>query len=511
MKRKKSASILKKFLLFNLLVFSILGLFTILYLQAIQPNLVKQRTLNHLLIIENTSDHLNRLNVIFDNENIKLFLLSTRFLFQGLDRVQFYNYKGNIIGDTNILDLDQGVFSKTDLIIQENMDNNYKQNEKQIKKTLDIKNLKNQDLIKNNIMSKFQKYPLVVENKINENYFVSTLDAVNINGKQVGYIIVSEQANDILFAVDERKNFIIRTVLAVALVILIFSLFLNKYILKPIKFLVMFTESIKAKADKPINVKNLFVREDEIGKLTQSIDEMTSDLQQRTNRAETFSTDLAHEIRNPLASLKGASELLDKTHDQQEREKLLKIINHDVERIERLITDYSQMLKDEAALSREKMSKIDLNEIILNIVDDFKQNLNNQNKKIEIDVVYKSTKRKKLFIFGIENRLEQVFANLLDNSISFSKNNNKIEIEINETTNNFVILVKDEGPGFSETSTQKIFKRFYSNRPTKFGKHSGLGLNIVKNIVELHKGKIFASNRDDFKGAKIELLLPKFG
>ncbi|MDB9784126.1 HAMP domain-containing histidine kinase [Pelagibacteraceae bacterium] len=511
MKRKKSASILKKFLLFNLLVFSILGLFTILYLQAIQPNLVKQRTLNHLLIIENTSDHLNRLNVIFDNENIKLFLLSTRFLFQGLDRVQFYNYKGNIIGDTNILDLDQGVFSKTDLIIQENMDNNYKQNEKQIKKTLDVKNLKNQDLIKNNIMSKFQKYPLVVENKINENYFVSTLDAVNINGKQVGYIIVSEQANDILFAVDERKNFIIRTVLAVALVILIFSLFLNKYILKPIKFLVMFTESIKAKADKPINVKNLFVREDEIGKLTQSIDEMTSDLQQRTNRAETFSTDLAHEIRNPLASLKGASELLDKTHDQQEREKLLKIINHDVERIERLITDYSQMLKDEAALSREKMSKIDLNEIILNIVDDFKQNLNNQNKKIEIDVVYKSTKRKKLFIFGIENRLEQVFANLLDNSISFSKNNNKIEIEINETTNNFVILVKDEGPGFSETSTQKIFKRFYSNRPTKFGKHSGLGLNIVKNIVELHKGKIFASNRDDFKGAKIELLLPKFG
>ena len=511
MKRKKSASILKKFLLFNLLVFSILGLFTILYLQAIQPNLVKQRTLNHLLIIENTSDHLNRLNVIFDNENIKLFLLSTRFLFQGLDRVQFYNYKGNIIGDTNILDLDQGVFSKTDLIIQENMDNNYKQNEKQIKKTLDVKNLKNQDLIKNNIMSKFQKYPLVDENKINENYFVSTLDAVNINGKQVGYIIVSEQANDILFAVDERKNFIIRTVLAVALVILIFSLFLNKYILKPIKFLVMFTESIKAKADKPINVKNLFVREDEIGKLTQSIDEMTSDLQQRTNRAETFSTDLAHEIRNPLASLKGASELLDKTHDQQEREKLLKIINHDVERIERLITDYSQMLKDEAALSREKMSKIDLNEIILNIVDDFKQNLNNQNKKIEIDVVYKSTKRKKLFIFGIENRLEQVFANLLDNSISFSKNNNKIEIEINETTNNFVILVKDEGPGFSETSTQKIFKRFYSNRPTKFGKHSGLGLNIVKNIVELHKGKIFASNRDDFKGAKIELLLPKFG
>ena len=511
MKRKKSVSILKKFLLFNLSVFSILGLFTILYLKAVQPNLIKQRTANHLVIIENTSNHLNRLNVIFDKENINFFLLSTRFLFQGLDRVQFYNFKGNIIGDTNILDLDQGVFSKTDLIIQEDMDKGNRKTEKQLKKTFNAKKLKTQNLIKSNILSKFQKYRLVVENKINDNYFVSTLDAVNINGKQVGYIIVSEQANDILFAVSERKNFIIRTVLAVALVILIFSLFLNKYILKPIKFLVMFTESIKAKADKPINVRNLFVREDEIGKLTQSIDEMTSDLQKRTNRAETFSTDLAHEIRNPLASLKGASELLDKTHDQQEREKLLKIVNHDVERIERLITDYSQMLKDEAALSREKMSKVDLNEIILNIVDDFKQNLNSQNKKIEINVIYKRTKNKKLFIFGIENRLEQVFANLLDNSISFSNNNNKIEIEINETSNNFVILVKDEGPGFTETSTQKIFKRFYSNRPTKFGKHSGLGLNIVKNIVELHKGRISASNRADVKGAKIEVLLPKSG
>ena len=113
-----------------------------------------------------------------------------------------------------------------------------------------------------------------------------------------------------------------------------------------------------------------------------SIDEMTKELQHRTNRAETFSNDLAHEIRNPLASLKSASELLDKTTEKNESEKLLKIINHDVERIERLITDYSQMLKDEASLSREKMSKINLMEVIDNVVEDFKQDLSNQNKKI---------------------------------------------------------------------------------------------------------------------------------
>jgi len=237
---------------------------------------------------------------------------------------------------------------------------------------------------------------------------------------------------------------------------------------------------------------------------------MTKELQNRTNRAETFSNDLAHEIRNPLASLKSASELLDKTTEKAESEKLLKIINHDVERIERLITDYSQMLKDEASLSREKMSKINLIEVINNVVEDFKQDLNNQNKNIEIKIKEKINSKNGKFILGIENRLEQVIANLLDNSISFSQENQKIEIIIEETTKNLVMKVKDEGPGFSETSPQKIFKRFYSNRPKSFGKHSGLGLNIVKNIVELHKGTIAASNRLNAKGAQVEVLLPKF-
>ena len=152
---------------------------------------------------------------------------------------------------------------------------------------------------------------------------------------------MSEQANEIITAVKERKAFIVRTMIAVAIVILIFSLFLNKYILKPISLLVKFSEAIKKKSNQNIDIKKVFVRDDEIGKLTVSIDEMTKELQQRTNRAETFSNDLAHEIRNPLASLKSASELLDKTTEKNESEKLLKIINHDVERIERLITDYS--------------------------------------------------------------------------------------------------------------------------------------------------------------------------
>ena len=505
MKVKKTASILKKFLLFNLTTFSILGLFTIFYLKAIQPNLVKERATDHRIIINNTLDHLKRLNVEYSSEGIRTFLLSTRFLFQSLDRVQFYNSTGELIGDTNILDLDQSVFSRSEIIIEETIDGKQSNQFNSI-----VSNEENKNFLGKNLLENYENEPLTISEVDKNNFYVKTLSKINLGENDIGYILVSEQANEIVNAVTERKDFIIRTVIAVALVILIFSMFLNKYILKPIGLLVKYSDSIKKKSNENINIKKVFVRDDEIGKLTMSIDEMTKELQHRTNKAETFSNDLAHEIRNPLASLKSASELLDKTTEKNESEKLLKIINHDVERIERLITDYSQMLKDEASLSREKMTKINLLEVINNVVEDFKQDLSNQNKKIVIKINEKISSKNGKFILGIENRLEQVIANLLDNSISFSQDNQKIEISIEETTKNLVMKIKDEGPGFSETSPQKIFKRFYSNRPKNFGKHSGLGLNIVKNIVELHKGTIAASNRLNTKGAQVEVLLPKF-
>ena len=504
MKQKKSASILKKFLIINFTVFSILGLFTIIYLEAIQPNLVKERSDNHIIVINNTKDNLERLNIKYTKEGVRDFLLSTRFLFQSLDRVQFYDLSGNLIGDTNILDLDQSVFTGSDIIFEEAL------GEEKIKPDIQERlEEEEMDEIKDIIKNKYNDEIMTVTNDEKNNFFVSTLSKIKFQNNDIGYIVVSEQANDIITAVKERKAFIIRTMIAVVIVILIFSLFLNKYILKPIGLLVKYSDGIKKKSNQTIDINKVFIRNDEIGKLTQSIDEMTKELQHRTNRAETFSNDLAHEIRNPLASLKSASELLDKTTGKNEEEKLLKIINHDVERIERLITDYTQMLKDEASLSREKMSKINLVEIVNSVVEDFNQDLINQNKKIEISVINKIKSKNGHFIFGISNRLEQVIANLLDNSISFSKDNQIIEIGLEETSSNLLVTVKDEGPGFAETSPQKIFKRFYSNRPGSFGKHSGLGLNIVKNIVQLHKGTIAASNRINTKGAQVEVLLPK--
>ncbi len=505
MKQKKSASILKKFLLFNFTVFSVLGLFTIIYLEAIQPTLVNKRSNNHKIVINNTKENLERLKIEYTKEGIRKFLLSTRFLFQSLDRVQFYDLSGNLIGDTNILDLDQSVFTRSDIIFEETLDGD------KITPEIEERLEKEQkDEIREIIINKYNDEIMTLIDDEKNNFFVSTLSKIRFQENDVGYIVVSEQANDIITAVKERKAFIVRTMIAVAIVILIFSLFLNKYILKPIGLLVKFSDAIKKKSNHNLDIKKVFIRNDEIGKLTQSIDEMTKELQQRTNRAETFSNDLAHEIRNPLASLKSASELLDKTTEKNESDKLLKIINHDVERIERLITDYSQMLKDEASLSREKMSKINLIEIINSVADDFKQDLVNQNKKIEIVVSDGTTTKSGHYILGISNRMEQVVANLLDNSISFSQINQKIEIRLEETATNLLMTIKDEGPGFLETSPQKIFKRFYSNRPKSFGKHSGLGLNIVKNIVELHKGTIAASNRLNTNGAQVEVLLPKF-
>ena len=177
-----------------------------------------------------------------------------------------------------------------------------------------------------------------------------------------------------------------------------------------------------------------------------------------------------------------------------------------MQRIERLITDYSQMLKDEVALSKEKMKKIDIEPIIQSVVDDYN---NIQTVKKNIKIHYENDGNEKYIINGIENRIEQIIANLLDNSISFSKEGQNIFVNISNSLDRMIIVkITDEGQGFKEIDTSKIFKRFYSNRPDKFGEHSGLGLNIVKNLVDLHDGQILASNRLDADGAMVEIKFP---
>ena len=174
---------------------------------------------------------------------------------------------------------------------------------------------------------------------------------------------ISENANDVKTAINERKNFIIRTEAVVAIVIIIFSFVLNRYFLKPIKNLVTYTKIVKEKGKEKSNIESIKKRNDELGVLSKSLDEMTNELNKRISTAENYSTDLLHEIRNPLASLRSASDIISETDNKEQRNKLIGIVSHDVERIERLITDYSQMLKDEAAISSERMIKIDIEKI----------------------------------------------------------------------------------------------------------------------------------------------------
>jgi len=505
-----SSSILKKFLVFNFIVFLVLSIFTFLYLGEIQPNLVNNKSKQHDKIINNTSNHINRLNVEFNKKGIIEFLLSTRFLFQNLDRVQLYNLSSELLADTDTLDLAQDIFIPSENV-QETSINKLEENLSMSEELTSKKAItfNTENYVKEYALQKKFDNKLTIQETINNNFYVITINTIKINGKNKGYIVVSEIANDILVAVEERKNFILRSVFLVALVILIFSVFLNKYILKPIRSLVLYTKAIKEKDVKIKKHEKYLLRKDEVGQLSRSLNEMTEDLYKRINVAETFSSDLAHEIRNPLTSLKGASEVLENTLDNEKRKKLIKVISHDVERIERLITDYSQMLKDEASLSRAKMKKIDLLSVINSVTEDFNNDLLNLNKNIKINVDNSKLNGSKLSVLGVESKLEQIVANLLDNAVSFSPSNSNVTVVCNTKKKNAQLIIEDEGPGFNEKNIDKVFNRFYSNRPEKFGEHSGLGLNIVKNIIELHGGSIKASNQTGNKrGARIEVLLP---
>ena len=424
----KNFSILKKFLFINLIVFIVIGILTIVYLNFSKPNLIYKKTSNHIAVINNTTDHIKRLKINFNKEDLRRFLFSTGFLFQSLDRVIFLDTEYNVIADTDTLDLDPRSFSqRTDQIEFDNINTDIEKASSNNKKN-DQKNLS--DITRDYFNSKEYGKPFTYTEEYYDQFILNTLKNFIIGDENVGYILVAERANDIKTAIDERKNFVIRTAILVTLVIFVFSFVLNRYFLKPIKNLVDYTKIIKDKSEKKTNIQNLKKRGDELGVLSSSLDDMTHELQKRADSAENFSTDLVHEIRNPLASLKSASEIISETDDKNQRDKLVKILSHDVERIERLITDYSQMLKDEVAITKEQMKKIDLRPIVTSVVDDFNSiYMNKRGIKISLNSNHNGNK---IEIMGIENRIEQILANLLENSISFSEDNKKIIVKLSK-------------------------------------------------------------------------------
>ena len=498
-------SLLAKFLFINLFFFSILTLATYSYLQSIEPELVNNKKKEHSKLIKNIALNIELQRTPLKRDNLKSFLANYKYLLPNINQIRIYDLKKQIITDVHSLDINAKPFYKLPEVqerkltadnIPDTSDLTTQQEEKLLNKIIsDNLNILGSDKV------------LTFSKKIKENFIVVSLSSLVLNNENKGFIVITEDSNDIQNAVIERKNFVIRTALSVAAIILIFSIFLNANIIKPIRILGRYTSS--ASSDHPDNkiINRINLRPDEIGNLSRSLSGMTNNLYKRIEFAERFASDLTHEIRNPLASLKAASELLPNAKDSEKKNRLLGILNDDVVRIERLITDYSNMLKGEALEAKLQLTKFDLIKLINKVAEEYQQVINNTKKNISIEI--NNLIKKKTFIIGFESRIQQVISNILENSISFSPEKSILKIKIERVKNDAKIIITDEGPGFNESNIGKVFERFYSNRPKEmFGQHSGLGLNIVKNIVESHKGHIKAYNLDGSRGAAIEIDLP---
>ena len=498
-------SLLAKFLFINLFFFSILTLATYSYLQSIEPELVNNKKKEHSKLIKNIALNMELQRTPYKRDNLKSFLANYKYLLPNINQIRIYDSKKQIIADVHSLDINAKPFYKVPEVqekklttdnIPDTSDLTTQQEEKLLNKIIsDNLNILGSDKV------------LTFSKKIKENFIVVSLSSLVLNNENKGFIVITEDSNDIQNAVIERKNFVIRTALSVAAIILIFSIFLNANIIKPIRILGRYTSS--ASSDHPDNkiINRINLRPDEIGNLSRSLSGMTNNLYKRIEFAERFASDLTHEIRNPLASLKAASELLPNAKDSEKKNRLLGILNDDVVRIERLITDYSNMLKGEALEAKLQLTKFDLIKLINKVAEEYQQVINNTKKNISIEI--NNLIKKKTFIIGFESRIQQVISNILENSISFSPEKSILKIKIERVKNDAKIIITDEGPGFNESNIGKVFERFYSNRPKEmFGQHSGLGLNIVKNIVESHKGHIEAYNLDGSRGAAIEIDLP---
>ena len=270
----KKISILKKFLFINFIIFTIIGLFTFIYLSNVQPNLIKKKSIKHINVINNTINTLIRLDIKFDVYDIRKFLFSTRFIFQNLDRVIFFDNNLNLIGDTDTLDLDPRSFStRLDEIEFESLNNNEEnQNDENENLSLvETNSLSFEDILNEYLNSDEYGNSYTFTQEDPNQFKLITIRNVIKDGSNVGFIAITENANEIRTATDERKAFVIRTAIAVGFVILIFSFVLSRYFIKPIQNLVSYTKVIKEKSQIKTNIESLKRRNDELGLLSNSL------------------------------------------------------------------------------------------------------------------------------------------------------------------------------------------------------------------------------------------------
>src|SRR5436190_12932177 len=285
------------------------------------------------------------------------------------------------------------------------------------------------------------------------------------------------------------------------LVTVLLSVYLAGTIARPIRRLADAAERARGRGAR-VEIPDLAGRGDEIGELSRSLRGMTDTLWLRMSAIESFAADVAHEIKNPLSSLRSAVETAARIDDPVKRRRLMTIIQDDVERLDRLISDISDASRLDAELSRLEVSPTDIGAMLRALVDMHETTRAEGAPHLTLDI---AGHEEDLIVSGIETRLSQVFINLVANAVSFSPPDGEIRIHAGLDGRAVLVSVEDQGPGIPEDKLTAIFDRFYSERPAgeKFGTHSGLGLSISRQIVDAHRGRIWAENRTDAAGAVI--------
>ena len=330
------------------------------------------------------------------------------------------------------------------------------------------------------------------------------------NDSLAGVVLLKRDGADIEESLGQLWSDILRIFLGTLLITILLSIYLSGVIANPLKRLAKAAEAVRTGHSKGSDLPDLGYRHDEIGELSVALRSMIHALWERMDSIESFAADVAHELKNPLTSLRSAIETAERVKKKADKEKLMEIIRHDLERMDRLITDISSASRLDAELSREAFSRVDLENMFVHLLDFYRRPLkrgqqdeahiivSDNNVTLALDIQPYQT----YLVMGLEDRLGQVFRNIIDNAISFAPEGSQVNISMIRESHKIKIAISDEGIGIPENKLETIFERFYSERPDDegYGQHSGLGLSICKQIIDAHNGDITAENIKDGAG-----------
>ena len=314
----------------------------------------------------------------------------------------------------------------------------------------------------------------------------------------LGALMLSADGRDIDENIRQVRVGIIEAFAITLGVTVLLSMFLAGTIARPVRRLARAADQVRRWRGQRVEIPDLSNRRDEIGDLSAALREMTGALYARLEAIDAFAADVAHELKNPLASLQSAVEALPMAKEGPQRDRLLEVIVEDVQRLDRLIIDISNASRVDAELLRAEIEAVDLVEMLETVVQLRRDRAISDSLRLELV----TPKMDSLVIEGVSGRLGQVVDNLVANAISFSPANGVIRLGLRRHNGMAEISVEDDGPGLPEERQDQLFQRFYSQRPKNesFGRHSGLGLSIAQQIVEAHGGIIFGENRHDADG-----------